>query len=115
MQSWHKLVAVILIVIAVIYTGSNLATQGTVRGVVVDKAVKVQSAGRTTDSKYLVFVETDGGDTVTLEVTDGLAVGRFDSSDVYGDIKRGETYTFKTVGMRIPIISQYPNVKTVSK
>ena len=115
MQSWHKLVAVILIVIAVIYTGSNLATQGTVRGVVVDKAVKVESNGKASDSKYLVFVETDGGDTVTLEVTDGLAVGRFNSSDVYGNIKRGETYTFKTIGMRIPIISQYPNVKTVSK
>lgn len=115
MKSWHKLVIIILIVIAVIYMGSNLATQGSVHGVVVDKAVKVQSAGKTADSKYLVFVETDGGDTVTLEVTDGLAVGRFNSSDVYGDIKRGETYTFKTIGMRIPIISQYPNVKTVSK
>ncbi len=115
MKSWHKLVAVILILIAVIYMGSNLATQGTVHGVVVDKAVKVESAGRTTDSKYLVFVETDGGNTVTLEVTDGLAVGRFNSSDVYGDIKRGETYTFKTIGMCIPIVSQYPNVKTVSK
>lgn len=115
MKSWHKLVAVILILIAVIYMGSNLATQGTVRGVVVDKAVKVESDGKATDSKYLVFVETDDGDTVTLKVTDGLAVGRFNSSDVYGDIKRGETYTFKTIGMRIPIISQYPNVKTVSK
>ena len=115
MKSWHKLVAVILILIAIIYTGSNLATQGTVRGVVVDKAVKVESNGKASDSKYLVFVETDGGDTVTLEVTDGLAVGRFNSSDVYGNIKRGETYTFKTIGMRIPIISQYPNVKTVSK
>ncbi len=115
MKSWHKLVAVILILIAVIYMGSNLATKGSVHGVVVDKAVKVESTGKTTDSKYLVFVETDGGDTVTLEVTDGLAVGRFNSSDVYGNIKRGETYTFKTIGMRIPIISQYPNVKTVSK
>ena len=115
MKSWHKLVAVILILIAIIYTGSNLATQGSVHGVVVDKAVKVESNGKASDSKYLVFVETDGGDTVTLEVTDGLAVGRFNSSDVYGNIKRGETYTFKTIGMRIPIISQYPNVKTVSK
>ena len=115
MKSWHKLAMVILLLIAVIYMGSNLATQGTVRGMVVDKGIKVEAAGNRTDSKYLVFVETDGGDTVTLEVTDGLAVGRFNSSDVYGDIKRGETYTFKTVGMRIPIISQYPNVKTVSK
>ncbi|AHV83019.1 hypothetical protein P078_0056 [Lactococcus phage P078] len=59
MKSWYKLVAVILIIIAVIYMGSNLATQGSVHGVVVDKAVKVESTGKTTDSKYLVFVETD--------------------------------------------------------
>lgn len=115
MKNWQKLGIVILILIALIYTGASLSTRQTIRGVVTDKTVKVQAAGDATDSKYLIFVETDNGRSITLEVSDGLAVGRFDSSDVYGSIKRGETYTFKTIGMRIPLISEYPNVKTVSK
>ena len=59
-------------------------------------------------SKYLIFTEGE-----TFENTDFLFVGKFNSSDIYGKIKEGETYTFAVGGLRIPILSSYRNIHEV--
>ena len=77
---------------------------------VTDKNVKVTSSGEKTDSKYLIF--TDDG---TYEITDSLFNFRFDSSDLYGQIKVGERYTITTVGIRIPFFSCYENILEIER
>lgn len=57
------------------------------------------------NSKYLIF--TDKG---VFENTDTIFYFKFDSSDIYGEIKEGKTYQAKVYGFRIPIFSMYKNI-----
>lgn len=57
------------------------------------------------DSKYLVF--TDNG---VYENTDTIWNGKFNSSDLYANIKEGKKYTCDVVGWRVPFLSWYPNL-----
>ena len=61
-------------------------------------------------NQYRIYTENCG----TLSVEDELFKLRFDSADVYGKINEGESYNFKTVGWRIPLISSFPNVIEVN-
>jgi hypothetical protein len=60
--------------------------------------------------KYLVF--TDRG---TFKVTDSLLIGRFDSSDIYGQIQANTTYKITYFGWRIGLFSSYPNIDHLVK
>lgn len=57
------------------------------------------------NSKYLVF--TSQG---VFQDTDSLFNGKFNSSDVYGNLKIGRDYTCRVYGFRIPFLSTYPNI-----
>ena len=63
---------------------------------------------RHSESYYLIF--TDKG---TFRVQDQLLFGKFNSSDIYGSIKEGETYIFNLTGYRLPYLSMYPNIVKV--
>lgn len=56
-------------------------------------------------SKYLVFTENE-----VFENVDSLMKFKFNSSDVYGDLKVGESYTYEVCGWRIPFLSWYRNI-----
>lgn len=56
-------------------------------------------------STYLVFT-----DKTTYEIDDTWIHWRWDSSDVYGRIQQGKTYTADLQGYRIPFLSMYPNI-----
>jgi hypothetical protein len=56
-------------------------------------------------SRYLIF--TDAG---TFENVDSLIYGKFDSSDLYGYLQVGETYSIKIKGIRSHFFSIYPNI-----
>lgn len=88
-------------------TGCSTMNQREVTATVEDKE-RVCSGSN--DCKYLIF--TDEG---TFENTDTLLQGKFDSSDVYGRIKVGETYTFEVAGFRQGFLSMYPNILSVSE
>lgn len=62
------------------------------------------------ESKYLIFGEDENGDVYVFENTDSLLRLKFNSSDIYGKIKEGDTYTFTVIGLRIPILSKYENI-----
>ena len=66
------------------------------------------------DSKYLVFGKTSNGEVVVLENTDTLVRGKFNSSNLYGQIEIGQTYTFTVVGFRFPLFSIYENIIKIS-
>ena len=78
-------------------------TSETVTIKVVDKERIVGRDGES--SKYLVFTETE-----VFENTDCLVLGKFNSSDVYGQIEIGETYRVQVYGWRIPLLSMYRNI-----
>lgn len=64
-----------------------------------------EKSGDSFESFYLVY--TDKG---TFKVEDDLFRGNFRSSDIYGKLRQDSTYTFKTAGYRIGIMSSYPNI-----
>lgn len=107
---WATILALIIMVIVI---GGELwrpvdkvSNEREVIATVTDKAVKNSSS----ESKYLIFTETEDGEIETFEITDSLWKGRFDSSDVYAGIKEGETYKFTIAGSRNELRSWYPNI-----
>lgn len=64
-------------------------------------------------SKYLIYCRTDDNDVLVLENTDNMYRGKWNSSDIYGEIESGKTYHFNVVGCRIPFLSWYENILTI--
>lgn len=99
--------AVILLLLACIYPAVLASSR---RDVTVTVSDKERVCGREADScKYLVF--TDGG---TFENVDTILAWKWNSSDVYGNLKPGREYTFTVQGWRLPFFSTYPNIINVS-
>lgn len=73
---------------------------------VTDKGVKKYED----DDKYLVYCKDKSGKTQVFEITDSVLAMRFDSSNLYAEIKVGQKYIFEVGGFRIPILSWYPNI-----
>jgi hypothetical protein len=69
------------------------------------KIEKAERVGSGEDSRYLIF--TDGE---VFENTDTLLRWKFNSSDVYGEMKVGSTCTLTVNGWRMPFFSVYRNV-----
>ena len=60
--------------------------------------------------KYLIFTDIE-----TFENSDCLLLGKFDSSDMYNDIKEGKKYKAKVYGFRIPFLSMYRNIYEIEE
>jgi len=75
-----------------------------VTATVTDKLVKNDN----NSSTYLIF--TDKG---VFEDSDSMVNGKWNSSDMYSQIKKGQTYTFHVRGIRNHVLSWYPNILTV--
>lgn len=61
------------------------------------------------EGSYRVYTEECG----QLANEDSMWRGKYDSADVWQDLKVGETYKLHVVGYRIPFLSQFPNVLSV--
>lgn len=84
----------------------RVITEEQVTITITDKDVK-----RYDDSdKYLIYTENG-----TFEITDTVAYWRWDSSDLYGRIEIGKTYTATICGWRIPFLSSYKNIIEVDE
>lgn len=70
--------------------------------VVTDKSIKLSSKQ---DVEYLVY--TDNG---VYEISDQLFMLKFNSSDIYSSISIGDTITIKVSGVRVHVMSTYPNI-----
>lgn len=60
------------------------------------------------DSYYLVFTETE-----VFKNEDAFLFFKFNSSDVQGKLRVGETYDVKVNGFRVPFMSAYRNILKV--
>ena len=69
--------------------------------------VKVTGKERV-DGQYLVYTDEE-----TFKIEDSLIFGRFDSSDVYGMLKKGKRYRIKVFGIRSGFLSSYRNIVEV--
>ncbi len=106
------LTAIALVVIAVIAVPViNFSNDHTYTVTITDKErVTTQVAEGQTDSKYLIYGEDKNGKTYVFEDTDTLFRWKFNSSDVYGALKEGETYELTVIGFRLHIFNWYENI-----
>lgn len=87
------------------YTVAYYSSCETVEITVTDKERITESDGESVSSKYLIFAEGE-----VFENEDALFLGKWNSSDVQGQLKIGETYTVKVIGWRLPFFSMYRNI-----
>jgi len=92
--------------------GVQVAKYSTVTDVVVTVTEKeriVESNGKHTTSKYLVFTENE----VFENCDDMIPFFKFNSSDIQGKLHVGETYKLTVWGWRINFLSWYRNILNV--
>jgi hypothetical protein len=65
---------------------------------------RTQKSGSGSDMR--IYTEECG----TLTVRDIMWRGQFDSADIYSDLGVGNSYQIRTVGWRIPVLSEFPSV-----
>lgn len=104
--------AILLVVVAVITVPvMNFSNDHTYTVTITDKErVTTQSAKDSIDSKYLIYGEDENGKTYVFEDSDTLFRWKFNSSDVYGALKEGETYELTVIGFRVHILNWYENI-----
>ncbi|MDE6733801.1 MAG: hypothetical protein K2J77_13120 [Oscillospiraceae bacterium] len=107
------IVAATILCIVGIYTLFNFNdTEYTIT--VTDKE-RVFAGGEGGESKYLVFGDDTNGNALVFENTDTFIRGKWNSSNIQGQLKIGGTYTITVVGYRIPFLSSYQNIIKVQQ
>lgn len=106
------LTAIALVVIAVIAIPViSFSNDHAYTVTITDKErVTTQVAEGQTDSKYLIYGEDENRKTYVFEDTDTLFRWKFNSSDVFGALKEGETYELTVIGFRVHIFNWYENI-----
>ena len=77
---------------------------------VTDKERIYEGSGDTSSSKYLVFGDDDNGNSLVFENTDCFIRGKWNSSNIQGQLKKGNTYKITVVGYRVSFFSMYQNI-----
>ena len=77
---------------------------------VTDKERIYEGSGDTSSSKYLVFGDDDSGNSLVFENTDCFIRGKWNSSNIQGQLKEGNTYKVTVVGYRVSFFSMYQNI-----
>lgn len=104
---------VTLIVLLLILTSCGAAerwARNTTRAQVQITVTEKERVTKNSDSKYLVWADLEDGREEVFENTDEWFLGKFNSSDLYGDLEVGQAYCVEVVGWRIPIFSMYRNI-----
>lgn len=114
MRKRNLIVFLIAVVIFISSIGLMTAAQlneNTYEVTILNKEVK-----KTSDSyKYLIFTELENGEVRVFENTDSLLRWKFNSSDLYGELKEGGSFIINVYGFRIPLLSMYENIYEVEE
>lgn len=104
---WFTGIIIFLLVFVGIPFGIYKAkgTQRNVTFTVQDKIVKATGSGNNSSQEYLIF--TDQG---VFKDTDSLLNWKFNSSDVYGQLRKGHKYNCRVFGYRFGFTSDYPDI-----
>lgn len=92
---------IIVVVFAIFSLGRDYFTYDIVT-IEVDSKERIQDGK---DSYYLIYGEEE-----IFKNEDSFARFKFNSSDVYRDLKPGEAYRVGVVGFRVPFMSWYRNI-----
>ena len=111
MKERFAVITIIAVIIALCFVGSCVGSfnDNEYTVTVTDK----ERVNKGDDSKYLVYGDDNEGNSLVFENTDCMLRGKWNSSNIQGSIKVGNTYTFTVVGYRIPIFSSYQNIISV--
>ena len=82
---------------------------------VTDKERIYTGSGNNSSSKYLVFGDDQNGNSLVFENTDCFIRGKWDSSNIQGQLKVGNTYKVTVVGYRVPFLSWYQNIINIEE
>ena len=77
---------------------------------VTDKERIYTGSGDNSSSKYLVFGDDQNGNSLVFENTDCFIRGKWNSSNIQGQLKVGNTYKITVIGYRVPFLSWYQNI-----
>ena len=77
---------------------------------VTDKERIYKGIGDTSSSKYLVFGDDNNGNSLVFENTDCFIRGKWNSSNIQGQLKEGNTYKVTVVGYRVSFFSMYQTI-----
>lgn len=107
--------ALLLIIIAIISViggcCTNIIFQNQYKVIVTDKDIKHYKNGDDYEDKYMIYTEDiETGEVRVFEDTDSLILLKFNSSDIYAQIKVGKSYNMDVRGLRIRILSSYQNI-----
>lgn len=82
-----------------------------------ERVTSVSGSGDSThaESKYLIWGQDKNKEEYVFENTDSLFRTKFDSSAIYGKLKKGKTYKITAVGYRVPLFSLYKNIIKVEE
>ena len=107
----------VVIVMIVIFLGLSIGYQAMFsfndtdyKITVTDKERIYKGSGDTSSSKYLVFGDDENGNALVFENTDCFVRGKWNSSNIQGQLKEGNTYKITVVGYRMPFFSMYQNI-----
>ena len=106
-------VAIMIVVILVLSIGYEAIfsfndTEYTIT--VTDKERIYKGSGDTSSSKYIVFGDDGNGNSLVFENTDCFIRGKWNSSNIQGQLKEGNTYKVTVVGYRVSFFSMYQNI-----
>ena len=77
---------------------------------ITDKERIYTGSGNSSSSKYLVFGDDNNGNSLVFENTDCFIRGKWNSSNIQGQLKVGNTYKITVIGYRVPFLSWYQNI-----
>ena len=103
-------IIVIAIVIGLIVGVVGSFNDHTYAITVTNKERITEQNGDDIDSKYLIYGTDKKGQDYVFENTDSLFRGKFNSSDIYGSIKKDKIYEVTVVGYRVHFLSWYENI-----
>lgn len=95
------LVIIVIGIYAIFSITLGYQNKQTTTCMVEDKWVKNYSSSST----YLVKCGNE-----VYEVSDLFFIGKFNSSDIYSNLKKNKTYKITTTGYRFPFLSWYKNI-----
>lgn len=76
---------------------------------------RVYGSGDSSSSKYLVFGDDENENSLVFENTDCFIRFKWNSSNIQGHLKEGNTYKITVVGYRVPFFSMYQNIIKVEE
>lgn len=110
MASLGVLGAGLLVGVFALNAGYTYGTGEDATFTVTDKERIVEKSSDSVSSKYIVFTDKKADEKEVFENTDSFFRLKFNSSDVQGQLKKGETYNCKVYGWRVPFFSMYRNI-----